>query len=113
MKKIVQLAFSALLLFIGTMDKQVYAVEMWDEGTHVANGFYGLVNGIIASGADVALITDVRNIEGDFMQRLANALSERESRFHTYHSLSASLGVISRFPIRSHFGFDSFSINNS
>lgn len=91
------------------------ALNLWHEGVMVPDGFNGIVNEIIASGADVALVSEVRNYKDDFMARLSGALKTKGFQFYTYHSGSDSkkpvsdVGLLSRFPIKNYTYFDYFT----
>lgn len=81
---------------------RVMTLNLWQEGTSVDGGFDKIVDVIAAAGANLVVLTEVRNYDGaDLHARLREALS---ARGHDYHAEFAGgdVGLLSRLPIRGH-----------
>lgn len=80
-------------------DLRVLSINLWQEGTSVEGGFEKIVEVILASGADLVVMSEVRNYEGqDLHGRLLGALAERGATYHGRHG-GGDVGLLSRFPI--------------
>lgn len=100
---------SPIVFYVADEDSQIQlktlSLNMWFEGTMIPDGFNAIVYEIIYSGADIVILSEVENYNGDFMQLLADAMYLKGFNFWTYHSVGG-IGVLSRFPIKNHIQFE-------
>jgi endonuclease/exonuclease/phosphatase family metal-dependent hydrolase len=78
---------------------RVLSLNTWHEGSEVADGLDKLATLILASGADVVAMSEVRNKEGrDFHARLREALAAKGQAFHGT-TAGGDVGLVSRWPV--------------
>lgn len=77
---------------------KVLQFNIWQEGTIVPGGYDGIVDQIIASGADFITLSEVRNYQDTrFCDRLVESLKEKGEIFYSFYSYDS--GLLSRYPI--------------
>ena len=78
---------------------RLLVLNTWHEGTIVpGNGFEMIFDVIVASGANVVVLSEVINREGKLHKRLAVALRKRGMIFHGAHG-AGDVTLMSRWPI--------------
>lgn len=78
---------------------RVLALNTWQEGRSVKNGFAMIVEAIIASKADIVTLAEVRNRKGeDLHQKLIAALKKKGHTFYGRY-VAGDAGLISRYPV--------------
>lgn len=101
MKKIYQSIFLLTFILFGCQSEtslKVMQLNIWGETTQVPNGFEGLVDEIYTIQPDLLTLSEVRNYHGtNFMERLVNALKEKQLVY--YADSSVSTGILSKYPI--------------
>ncbi len=91
-----------LFFFVKTFGEErelkVLQFNIWQEGTMVENGFFGIVRTIVLLEPDLITFSEVRNYDGvDFIARL---LSELKTEGLSYYGESGiDAGIISKYPI--------------
>mmetsp|Transcript_7529 Transcript_7529/g.15085 ORF Transcript_7529/g.15085 Transcript_7529/m.15085 type:complete len:399 (-) Transcript_7529:1794-2990(-) len=80
--------------------------NVWLDGARVRDGLSLIANAIIDSEADVVSLVEVKNLKGDFVERLKRKLKERGVLYYgTFQGnprkfgLDADTAILSRFPI--------------
>lgn len=80
--------------------------NVWLDGARVRDGLSLIANAIIDSEADVVSLVEVKNLKGDFVERLKRKLQERGVLYYgTFQGnprkfgLDADTAILSRFPV--------------
>ena len=79
---------------------KVLQFNIWQEGTSVENGYWGIVDNIVELSPDLITFSEVRNYNGiSFISRLVTDLEKRGMRY--YGKESVSTGILSKYEIQS------------
>lgn len=79
----------------------ILQLNIWQEGTMVPRGFEAIVQEIERSGADIVMLSEVRNYEDvDFTEKLIQALRQRGLVYYSFRSEDS--GILSKFPVVKH-----------
>ncbi len=77
----------------------VLSFNVWQEGTHMENGFEYIADNIAKIQPDIVAFTELRNKKDtDFIARIIEALRQRGQVYYGHNSIST--GVISRYPVK-------------
>ena len=108
MTKTWKILLAILLVGIGRItfgqsdDKQlsVFQLNIWQEGTMIEHGYDAIVQEIADKNADIVMLSEVRNYQADFVQRLLRSLKERGIVYHGISShASLDVALLSKYPI--------------
>ena len=78
---------------------RVLAFNIWQEGTSVPDGFARIVDVIVASDADLVVLSEVRNYDGkDLHERLLEALRKKGRRYFGRFG-GGDVGLLSRWSL--------------
>ncbi len=76
----------------------VLQFNIWQEGTQVPGGYEAIAEQIIASGADLVTLSEVRNYHNTrFCDRIVETLKQKGETFYSFYSYDS--GILSRYPI--------------
>jgi len=79
---------------------KVLQLNVWQEGTLVTEGFNGIVDAIVQSGADVITLSEVRNYNNtNFSSRIVTALQAKGLTFYSFKD--DNVGIVSKYSIAS------------
>lgn len=80
--------------------------NVWLDGTRVRDGLSLIANTIIESDADIISLVEVKNLRGDFVQKLKKKLEERGVVYYgsfvgnpRKFGLDADTCILSRYPV--------------
>jgi len=77
---------------------KVLQFNIWQEGTKVPGGYEAIADQIIASGADLVTLSEVRNYKGTrFCDRIVETLKGKGQVFYSFYSYDT--GLLSKYPI--------------
>lgn len=71
--------------------------NIWQEGTLIKGGFESIVSEIDRLSPDFVTLSEVRNYQSDFTQRLCEALKEKGQTYYSFYSYDS--GILSKYPI--------------
>jgi hypothetical protein len=85
--------------FIGTL--KILSLNTWQQGTSVEGGYEALVRIIVASEADVIMLSEIRNYNNTiFTDQIVQSLKDRGIKFYSFNSEKSPV-ILSKFPINS------------
>ncbi len=102
-KQITSILFCSISLFTAAQEDKtntlsVLQFNIWQEGTQVPGGYEAIVDQIIASGADLVALSEVRNYNNSrFCDRIVESLKHKGATFYSFYSYDS--GILSRYPI--------------
>lgn len=77
---------------------KVLQFNIWQEGTSVENGYWGIVDNIVELSPDLITFSEVRNYNGiSFISRLVTDLEKRGMRYYGKESVSTGICQNMRF----------------
>lgn len=94
--------------FTGTF--KVLSLNTWQQGTSVEGGYEALVKIIIASDADVIMLSEIRNYNNTiFTDQMVQSLKDYGMQFYSFNSGKSPV-VLSKFPINATPSINSTSL---
>lgn len=108
-RRVLLIAISAAAMVAGSaLPLQIRALQfnVWLDATRVRDGLSLTANTIIESGADIVSLVEVKNLHGDFVEKIKKQLKKRNCTFYggftgnpLKFGLDADTAILSRYPV--------------